>query len=327
MSEFQGRDSGLEPRIYNDQFTDFELALSIRPDHLFESTHAAEWIEEIRVETNGKLDIKATAAKFGVSLIMSKEYADGSRMFADCVTGLTGEEDIASVAIRIRPDLSPEDELLIFGHEIGHIFLERVAGVWKHSWSSGRNQDVETFCEFFGREVVVSHDEFKDVNPVNNAAITELMAQYGASHQTIIFGLMLAGKLPTRVVLDSEIGKVPNPYYSGKVGRSIVCIECELGIPHVNYSEGDGTPVLDFRGYEWDGHTIRNECSYSRDIDAHIALNKHYGRWSAEDDALTEAEIKRHNETRKILNAYRAGGISAMNTLAGLADGNDDIQF
>jgi hypothetical protein len=315
MSELQ-QNGDLGVQFYDGRFSELDLAYSIRPDHLFESTRAAEWIKEVRTETGGKLDMQATADSLGIPLVLGTAVIDGEEVFSDgCITGLGEKTGLEPIAIYVGPDMHIENQLLTFGHEVGHLFLEKVVGLWTHT--RGRNFDVENFCEYFGREMVVSHDELKVVNPLNQEAITELMARYGASHQTIIFQLIMAGKLPTRVVLDSEIGEAPNPFYSYKVGRSIICIECELGISHSNYEEGDSTPLLDFRGYEWDSSTSGNECTGRREIEDHIAINKHYGRWSPEDEALIENEIESHNELTAVLDSCRNGTLDL--------DSGDDV--
>lgn len=296
MGELQrNHHDALVPSFYDGQFSELDLSNSTRADHLFESTRAAEWIEEARIETDGRLDMQVTADNLGIPLIMGAAVIDGKEIFAadGCITGL-GDQTGQPVAIYVMPDMSPEKQSLTFGHEVGHFFLEKVAGIWIHK--GGKNPDIEDFCEFFGREMVINHSKLESIDPVNQATITELMAQYGADHQTVIFQLMLAGRLPTRVILDSEIGEVPNPFYSGKVGRKIVCIECELGMPHTNYQEGDGTLLLDFRGYEWDGITSLNNCNARHEIKNHIAINKHYGRWTPKDDVLIEGETRRRNE-------------------------------
>jgi hypothetical protein len=317
MSELQ-RNGDLGVQFYDGRFSELDLAYSIRPDHLFESTRAAEWVKDVRAETGGKLDMQATADSLGIPLVLGTAVIDGKEVFSDgCITGLGEKAGVEPIVVYVRPDLPPEDRLLTFGHELGHLFLEKVAGAWTHT--RGRNNDVENFCEFFAREMVVSRDELKLVGPVHQSAITELMAQYGAGHQTIIFQLMLAGKLPTRVVLDSEIGEAPNPYYSGKVGRHVICIECEVGAPHIAYEEGDSTPVLDFRGQEWDSRTASNECSGRREIETHIAINKMYGRWTPEDDALTENEVQRHSELSAVIESYKDGTLDF--------DSGDDLPF
>jgi hypothetical protein len=315
MSELSSSEQDPDQRFYS-ELSEHDQIFVTRADHIFEKSHAADWIKTIRAETNGILDIEATAHNLGVPLVMTNYYEDGEKMLADgCVTGLDGS---GPVTIRIRTDLTFEETILTFGHEVGHIFLDQEVDEWMSMWLE--HNQVEIFCDFFGREMVVDHNDLKDTDFISESTITGLMDRYGADHQTIIFGLMLAGKLPTRVIIDSEIGDVPNPYYSGKVGRQVICIECELGIPHSHNVDKEKTLVLDFRGYERQAITNHNECGGIPEIEDHITLNKHYGRWTEEDDALTAEEVDRNLSSQALIDRYRETGKV-------LLEGDEDITF
>ena len=289
--------------FYGAEFSEDELAHGTRPDQLFEWSGAAEWIKDNRVEADGKLDMQATADRIGIPLTFGRAVIDGKEVLSLGITrGLGREAGVVPIEIYVLPDLPESEKLLTFGHEVGHYFLEMVSKLWRHD--NHQNPQIESFCEFFGREMVVSHRELESVSPMGKDVIVELMHKYGASHQDIIFQLMLAGKLPTRVVMHSEVGKVDNPVYSGKIDQNVICIECELRIPHAQYQPGDGTPLLDARGHRWNHTTSMNKCTGRRGLEDFIALNKLYGRWSTEDDALAPREILRQREVDEALRTY-----------------------
>lgn len=285
---------------------DFFTIFDQRADLYFEDYKAGEWIRDFRIESNGRLDMEATAANIGVPLFHEMPIFQGERVIADgIIIGLSTDFEYAQLRIHVNPRLEPPKRLLTFGHEVGHLFLDQVAG-YKHK--AGRDEVAEQFCEFFGREMVLPKEALKNFDAFDPNVVPELMARYGADHQTVIFQLMIAGKLPKRILIDSAIGEVPNPFYSGKVGRHLICLDCEMGARHTAPNTQAEIPIIDFTAHEWNGSTSFNKCHTALlgdRIKNHVDLNKHYGRWTGGDEALIEKEIERPEELRDALRGYR----------------------
>ncbi len=267
-----------------------------RADVLFERLDAREWIDQVRVEKDGKLDMFATAERLGIPLFINRAVNGNElSLLADGqTTGMGVHRGKEPIAIYLRPDNPPEKQPLIFGHEVGHIFLEEISKVYIHGQ---QNQDVERFCEYFGREMAVDPTRLSEIGDVDRETILNLMDKYGIDHETLILQLMRAGKLPGRVAIDTTNEVVPNEFYSGKVERGVICADCETGIDHEPYVVGDEIQAFDFTDKEW-GFSF-NQCT-PHGVEHHITLNKAYGRWSDADEALINRELKREAGMRRL---------------------------
>lgn len=273
----------------------------------FELMNAQEWIDAFKVEQNGVLDMDATAQKLGVNLVQEMPIdEDGRRVFAQaCVVGLGKHRGSKPMTIHLNPDWTKKDESKSFGHEMGHIFLETAAGVVQEG---GRDEATERFCEFFGLQVALPREELKDVTFEGLTPITALLEKYNVSHMDAFHQLMLVGKLPRRFLFDTGIGEVENPFYSGKVRRHCICVDCEIGRPHGGIISPEEEPVIDFSAVNW-SHTTSYVSCWSKqpnDLDAFIELNKSYGRWTEADEALIDKERARDEEQRRVIGEFMA---------------------
>lgn len=292
----------------------------------FVSFKAAEWIKEFRVETGGKLDIEATAEKIGVPLSMEMPLGPNGKPYlsSGVITGLGPEFGLKPIAIHVNGRYDEDEHNLTFGHEVGHLFLETVAGITQ---KAGHDQRIEAFCEHFGRQMILPLDQLPEIEEVTPEAVTELMARFGVRHDTIIYQLMLTGKLPRRLYFDTTIEEVPNEFYSHKVERHCLCLDCELHAHHPKITEEDYVPIYDFTMHEWSHTTSKSGCDTInwRGMNKFVLLNKAYGRWSAQDEAMVERVAKENSERRreldKIIGAY---GINS--SIDYCADA-DDIPF
>jgi hypothetical protein len=282
-----------------DDFNELTLRLQ-SPYEAFKAFNAQEWITEFRVETNGRLDIAATAEKVGVPLYYEMPVIDGERVFAQgMIRGLGRERGKVPIAVHLNPNWAPDEHNLTFGHELGHLFLEMEVGIIN---TEGRDDDIENFCELFGRQMVVPLSELESTGQVTTETITELMAKFGVRHTTMFYQLMLADKLPHKVFIDTSIGEVPNEFYSGKVRRHCLCLECEMGMIHQDDTLDTFVPVYDLTSFEWSDITssARRHITIS-DMNMFVLVNKAYGRWSEADDEKISAELERHNVLRQAI--------------------------
>jgi Zn-dependent peptidase ImmA (M78 family) len=286
---------GFGPTVSN------ELVLRYQSSYeAFVAFKAQEWIEEFRVETNGRLDISATAEKVGVPVYYEMPIIDGERVLAQgMIRGLGRERGEMPIAIHLNPNWAPDEHNLTFGHELGHLFLEMEAGIVT---GSGRDNDIENFCELFGRQMIVPLNELTDIGQVTTETITELMARFGVRHTTMFYQLMLAEKLPSRVFIDSSIGEVPNEFYSGKVRRHCLCLDCEMDKNHTDDTTDGYIPVYDLTNFEWSDITSNaSRHNNISDMNMFALINKAYGRWSQSDDEKIRGEVERANALRRLL--------------------------
>jgi hypothetical protein len=261
-----------------------------RPDLLFERLNAREWIDQIRVEENSVLDMLATAQGLGVPLhiVEFNEFLTDGR-----TTGIGLERGKLPIAIYVSLDNPVDHQRMVFGHEVGHLFLEEITGAYIHG---AQNQDVERFCDYFGRQMVVDPKLLSGVELIDRETILELMNRYGADYDTLVMQLTKVEGLPSRLAIDTEVDLgATNETYAGKVLRSVACLDCELGIEHEPYKIGDNVPVINFTDKHWD--LTFNDCT-PHGIESHAAINRLYGRWSEEDEALIQRELEREAEMR-----------------------------
>lgn len=263
--------------------------------------NAQHWIDIFRVETAGRLDIAATAAKVGVPVLYEMPGSKNGRftIVQGCVEGLSGDKP---VAVHLNPTLSRQDYQVTFGHELGHIFIETAAGIVVKQ----RRDDVERLCDFIGRQMALPLADIAHIEVFDTQVVPALMQQYNVTHMTVIHQLMLAGKLSRRIAIDTNIGEVKNPFYANKVSRHIVCIDCELEKSHEPVMNVIDMPQYDFTAYDWSDDTPWTDCNGSSldTIDEHIALNKAYGRWTDADEALIQQERERSHKLRLIAAKY-----------------------
>jgi Zn-dependent peptidase ImmA (M78 family) len=279
-----------------------ELTLQVADAEIaFKQFNAQAWIDHFRVETDGKLDIEVTAAKVGVPVLYEMPLGkDGDPIFAQgCVEGLMGDKP---VTIHLNPSWGKDDHLVTFGHELGHIFIETTAGiVVKH-----RRPEVERFCDFFGTQMALPVEKLIEQETFNAHEVAALSEKYGVRYTTVLHQLMLAGKLPRRIIIDTGIGEAKNSFYSNKVRRHIICLDCEIENPHSTEIDQATTPHYDFTAFDWSNITSITDCDghKSSRIDDHVSLNKAYGRWTDVDEAMIPAERERNREMDQLISRW-----------------------
>lgn len=262
------------------------------PEYAFRFFEAQKWIDSIRVETDGKIDVEATAAVLDIPVRNEVyKYADGEESFAHgVITGLRPELGTEPLEIFLNPrKYQSEERRLTFGHEIGHFYLERVIGMINPTFEYDAK---ETFCELFGRNMLIPPEKIPDIDIVDVDAIKSLMEQFDASHMDVILQLMATGNLPFRIIMDTDDGyhKGKIPFYQNSVRRHYLCFACESGIPHPASGDFSESPKFDFTSAPWGETTRINNCgtmvTSKNDLDEFVALNKAYGRWTEEKEAL-----------------------------------------
>lgn len=112
----------------------------------FNRSGAREYIGRITVRTEAGLDIYATSKNAGVDLVYDPTMSGAGRYTPRklSVPGSVGR-------IQLRP--GRPDEQRIFGHEVGHHFLDEELNIGDHLLTEDRGiyEPVsEAFCEFFG---------------------------------------------------------------------------------------------------------------------------------------------------------------------------------
>ncbi|HSW37619.1 MAG TPA: hypothetical protein VLG37_04610 [Candidatus Saccharimonadales bacterium] len=244
-----------------------------RPDTLMSLTGAKKWIKLFREPKEGALDIEATAAALGIPV--SFDY-DGKGLGG--IEGLKGD---APVWIRLNPHLKGcedgEDKLTI-GHEMGHAFLKLVLGYSGEGYSYREEQ----FCEQFGAEVVVPSERLESIRDITKEKILELASAYQTSIRIVVHQLMVAGKLPPKVMIDSRIGECPNLEYSRKVTRHTCCLDCDFNEGSICGSPDYKIPVFDFTDHPISGslhgcvtqRTIRPGEAGFQELNAHYAAGE-----------------------------------------------------
>lgn len=267
-------------------------------DTSFLALDAQRWIDIFRVEKQGRLDMDATADNAGVELIYAQPLdEEGERMFTPGI--VRNLETNGAASIVINPDWHVHDYPATFGWLLGSIYLETACGV--DTSGLGRHERINNFCNLFGRQLMMPAKVFVDFESLNQTTLLEQMMKHGSNHQDVIHQLMLHDKLARRISFDTRIGDVQNPVYANRIDRYIVCLDCELMKPHDEGPHPETTPNFDFSGLEWSGNTSYNSCSPPHDLAKFIALNRQYGTWSDEDDALIDEEYVRELRQREEL--------------------------
>jgi hypothetical protein len=281
---------------------------------LFESFNAAQWIAQHIVYVNGIVDITATAEHLEVPVFFEIPEDIEKLQISDGVTaGLVDHEIVRPLSIYLNSKLDGYERNLTYGHEIGHIFLDKVAGV---SQADGkRDEKDEAFCEFFGLQIALPVTCLETVDQISTDTILELMNKFGTEFSDVVHQLMLAGKLPRRIQADVEYGIVPNEFYSGMVQRVGLCLDCFVKRDHdvPNDINTDNTPTFDFTGCaEIDSRSISFiACSGNRNSLEHFEkVNKDHGRWTSLQDSLLYREEQRGRVYERVVSdMFRFTGV------------------
>lgn len=310
--EFENVDDNFD---YDDEsYLDPNEVITVQ--ELFNNTKAQEWIDKHRIENNGRLDIASTSKSVGIPVTFDEPVKfDGSKIefngSSGMIVGLL-EKDVSQVplGIHINPEDGAEKSKLIFGHELGHWFLEKETPMIH---PEVRDSTIEQFCEFFGRQIALPLSNLENINrPITVQEIEKLVKDYEIDFETAFFQLILANKLPRIVFVDANTGFLPNPIRSNKVERRCLCLDCEIGGVHFPVVDIDDIPIFDFSSLEICDQLPFNGCNYIpvETNESFKNLNIMYGRWSKVDDVISDAELRCIIALRNsVFNAYMDGKI------------------
>ncbi len=204
---------------------------------LLDLTEADFYIESVRMPSTGPLDIEATAEAVGIPVTFSGDVI-GHAM----IRGLDTETGPIEVLVYDRD----EEKALSFSHEIGH-YLLYLTGQHKR-----RSPEIEEgFCEYFGRLMSMPEVDGISENLLTGEFVENVCDEYQVSPRSFILWLMEKGVLPERVIVDTRNRITPNPDYSQKVRRYVVCLACEYGeCTWSGNSYDSGLPVINLTDKE-----------------------------------------------------------------------------
>jgi hypothetical protein len=160
-------------------------------EFVFDISGAAGWIKQHRLPADGHLDMVRMAQSLGVPLSFDYDEPGYGRTW-----GVRGTADqYEPVTVKLSPQHRFGENVVTFGHELGHLVLDRVLGVEQ---PDGRQQEVENFCEIFGLEVALPRTALASCDQVNERVILGLMKTYGVGVTTILHQLVRANKAPRK---------------------------------------------------------------------------------------------------------------------------------
>lgn len=255
----------------------YENLATLNGEELFLHLNAKRWIERYRVEhSDGSLDMIGSAERVGIPLASpDEEYTSDAIVTKAYITGVSVDVD-EPIRIHISPRNMEEMARMSLGHEFGHFFLFQQG--YLHD-DSGLKLWAEKFCDVFGRECALPSEYLEYIDTVDGSTVSSLMEMFKVDHQTVFMQLMKVGKLPKAVLVDTSFGETPNPDYSNRLTRIVVCYNCEMGIPHsVDFGSA---PIIDM---SYDSQIFRkmslNACSYVSPLDLSLieTVEREHGR-------------------------------------------------
>lgn len=265
---------------------DFEAGLRLlngnSPEYVFDTLEASAWIKQNVVYTNGAVDINATSVKMGIPVHNGMSELPDSEIFGHAAT--TGIID-KSEPIEIFLSDTPHhiiDRNASFGHELGHVFLDRKLGV-----CSLHNLHEERFCDYVGLMISVPDSELDALNEIDAATLMMLSERLGVSHGTIIERLMRLNRIPLRVAYDMKLPiHTNNPYYQGKVVRNAVCLPCINLEDHPLSEDLVDLPTFDLTSFSVNS-CLNDSHAHGDSIlqkEIHREVNQLHGRWTDDDE-------------------------------------------
>ena len=256
----------------------YENLATLRSEELFERLNAKRWIDRYRAEhSDGSLDMLGTVEKVGIPLAsLGEEYASDAIITKAYITGVSTPEIDEPIRIHISPHNMEERARMSLGHELGHFFLFQQGYLHDNtdlkSWA-------EQFCEVFGRECALPSGYLESIDTVDGQTISSLVEMFKVDYQTVFMQLMKAGKLPKAILVDTSFGETPNPAYSNRLTRIVVCYDCEMDAPHA--VDFDTVPIIDM---SYDSRVFRkmplNPCSHVSPLNLGLieAVEREHGR-------------------------------------------------
>lgn len=253
--------NGMESSLIHDNFVAHSYELSIQDIEIyghrpmFEILGAIAWIAKHRMPRYGQLDMHDTAKMLGIPF----SY-DDNELALGRTTGIPGAADEGlPLAITVRPERG--DELLTFGHEVGHVFLGLVAQL-QHEYHS---REVEAFCDLFGREMVLQRRRLASILETDEPTVLGIMESSGADLYTTLMQLIEVGKLPRKMAVLTKAPADGGGKHAGQVIEAVVCFDCsEIEYESCTPVQKDQLPRLDLSVRE-DAYKLRtcgNEKSW-----------------------------------------------------------------
>lgn len=241
MTEFEPHDGWIAPGELESTRTDLEYF-----EGFARYLGAEEFIESIRQPPIGPLDIEATAEKLDLPVSLDSDTVGHAS-----ITGLDNDKPI-----EIHVNRYDYEKAMSFAHEVGHylLFLEDHHGKYNMHIEEG-------FCEFFGRMLSMPDLDDIDIDSVTPDLYDKICRDYQVSPHSFTIWLMERRVIPDQVIIDTRIPVKPNPLYSKKVSRHIVCLNCEYGIcSSESYKPEDELPIIDLTSLELgDGFRVGHE--------------------------------------------------------------------
>jgi hypothetical protein len=223
---------------------------------MFELVGAADWIAHHRMPRQGPLDTQSTADSLGVPVLWGHQAGVYGRTY-----GLpTTKQLVNPLEIYLRPDMQASDALITFGHEVGHIYLSLILGV---DHSGTEVQEIEDFCELFGREMLLPKSELLHLTEVNELVIADLMSAYQVDLKNVLYQLVRAGKMPRKFNFKIEVPDDGGSRLAGKNLTKVYCFDCVQRKDTCLIEEAESLPALDLRSIA-DGHRVQN-CKKQRE--------------------------------------------------------------
>ena len=267
--------------------TNFEANLHFlndnSPEFVFNTLGAEAWIKRNVVYKDGAVDINATSLNMGIPVHYSLTGLPDSEVFGlAATTGIINRSEPIEIFLSDTPH-HLVDRNASFGHELGHVFLDKMLGV-----CSLGNINEERFCDYVGLMVAVPDAEIESLGEISEASIMMLAERLGVSQGTVIERLMRLEKLPPRVAYDMTLPiDTGNPYYKGKVVRNAICLPCIDHQEHPPTEDLLNIPIFDLTAF--DTHSTYNDSHRHGDTilqnELHRAVNLLHGRWNDDDEA------------------------------------------
>ncbi|MGY4893683.1 MAG: ImmA/IrrE family metallo-endopeptidase [Candidatus Saccharimonadota bacterium] len=278
--------------------TNFEANLhflnSNSPEFVFDTLGAHSWIKRNVVYKDGAVDIDGTSLNMGIPVHYSLTGLPDSEVFGlAATTGIINKNEPVEIFLSDTPH-HLADRNASFGHELGHVFLDKMLGV-----CSIGNINEERFCDYVGLMIAIPDTEIEALGEISGASIMMLAEQLNVSHGTVIERLMRLEKLPPRVAYDITLSiDTDNPYYKGKVVRSVICLPCIDDYEHLPTEDLLSVPTFDLTTF--DAHGTYNDSHRHGDSilqgELHRAVNLLHGRWTDDDEAYYNSEADRRRQ-------------------------------
>lgn len=294
------------PRSYE---SDNGFLLSVGVESTFQFLAAKEWIGSFcAYNATGALNIEATCQQTGIPIA----FVSGDEIPSSGATrGMLKREAGQQTTIYIRKDSHPGTSTTtqVYGHELGHIFLEQqeqgfhdrdIANFLRYRQSRGKLQphnSLEDFCEYFSRQTALPIDRLSSVREVSKELIMTLAEHYDVQYGDVVLQLMEARKLPRKVYVHTKA-------YANEshVQRLAICIDCVYGVAHDNSNqEPTSIPMFDFTDHDmWYGAGNPHEECAGRDwstwTTTHRSLNISLGKWSESDEEAWKKDVEAHKQ-------------------------------